>query len=63
VNDLEAELRALCTRAADAEARRQAARDRGDHHAEATLEEELRRLWRRHAEVEMSGSSTKGTQT
>jgi hypothetical protein len=59
VNDLEAELRALCTRAADAEARRQAARDRGDHHAEAALEEELRRLWRRHAAVETSIGCTK----
>jgi hypothetical protein len=63
VTDVEAELRALCTRAAEAEARRQAARDRGDHHAEAALEEELRRLWRRHAEIENSGSGTKGMQS
>lgn len=52
MNDRAAELRAILTRAADAEARRQAARDRGDGPAEAALEEELRRLWRRHAEIE-----------
>jgi hypothetical protein len=44
--------RALLTKAAEAEARRQAARQRGDAEAERQAEDELRQLWREHAELE-----------
>lgn len=49
-----AELRAILTRAADAEASRQrAVRDR-DHLRVAALEAELRELYRQHAEIEVT---------
>jgi hypothetical protein len=43
---------ALLVRAATAEARRQAARQRGDVEAERAAENELRELWRAHADLE-----------
>lgn len=46
------ELKALEVRAADAEARRQAARARGDERAERAAEDELRRLWRAYTDLE-----------
>lgn len=50
------ELRALLTRAADAECSRQrAVRDR-DHSRQAALEHELAALWQRHAELEAKSS-------
>jgi hypothetical protein len=50
----EAELReqALLVRASTAEAARQAARQRGDVEAERAAENELRELWRAHADLE-----------
>jgi hypothetical protein len=45
------ERRAILTRAADQEARRQAARERGDLIAMADAERELARLWRRFGEL------------
>ena len=50
--DLEAELRALLTRAADVEAKRQAAHLHADWPQVARLENELRRLWSRHDQLE-----------
>ena len=50
----ESELRAILTRAATVEAERQRARDRQDWPAESAAECELRRLWRRHAELEQT---------
>ena len=50
--DHRAELQALLVRAADQEVRRQAARQRGDRDAEQAAEDEIRALWRRHAEIE-----------
>ena len=52
MRDTDSELRAILTRAATVEAERQRARDRGDSPAEAAAEHELRRLWRRHSELE-----------
>lgn len=52
MTDRDAELRALLTRAADAEARRQAAHAEKDWPKLAQCEAELRRLWARHAEIE-----------
>ena len=52
MSDTDAELRAVLTRAAAVEAERQRARDRQDWPAEAAAEHELRRLWRRHSELE-----------
>lgn len=46
------QLRALLVRAATAEAARQAAVQRGDLAAARALEDELRRLWARHADLE-----------
>jgi hypothetical protein len=43
---------ALLVRAATAEAARQAARQRGDADAELAAENELRALWRAHADLE-----------
>jgi hypothetical protein len=43
---------ALLVRAAEQEARRQAARMRGDTAAERAAENELRELWRAHADLE-----------
>jgi hypothetical protein len=45
-------LRALLTRAADAEASRQRAVKDGDQVRVAALEAELRELWRQHADLE-----------
>lgn len=45
------ERRALLTRAAEQEARRQAARERGEVAAMADAERELRRLWSRFVEL------------
>lgn len=45
-------LRAILTRAADAEASRQRAVRDGDRPRVETLEAELRQLWRQHAELE-----------
>lgn len=47
-----AELQALLVRAAIAEAARQDARKRGDTVAERALEDEIRQLWARHADLE-----------
>ena len=52
MNDADAEMRALLTRAADAEARRQAAHHAQDWPTLAQCEAELRRLWSRHSELE-----------
>jgi hypothetical protein len=53
VNDAtRTELRALLTRAAVLEARRQAALGRGDTCAEQAAERELAEIWRRHSELE-----------
>lgn len=46
------ELRALLTRAAEVEARRQRARDSRDAAATDALEAELRELWRAYVELE-----------
>jgi hypothetical protein len=43
---------ALLVRAAEQEARRQAARQRGDTDTERAAENELRELWRAHADLE-----------
>jgi hypothetical protein len=51
-DDQRSELRAILTRAATCEAQRQAAREQRDWPSVAALEDELRRLWRRHAELE-----------
>jgi hypothetical protein len=48
----ENELQALLTRAAEQEARRQAARERGDTQAVWAAERELQKLWRRYGELE-----------
>ena len=48
----EQELRALLTRAAEAEASRQAAKERGDTMARWIAERELQRLWRRYGQLE-----------
>jgi len=52
MTDAATEMRALLTRAADLEARRQAAQRRGDEPAERMAEDELRALWRRYTELE-----------
>ena len=52
MDSIDSELRAILTRAATVEAERQRARDRGDSRAEAAAEHELRRLWRRHSDIE-----------
>jgi len=49
-----AELRALLTMAAEWEARRLSAVQRRDWPDVARCEAELRRLWRRHAEIELA---------
>ena len=48
----EIELRALLVRAAEQEARRQAARERGDYPAQYEYERELAKLWRRYGVLE-----------
>lgn len=52
MTDREAEMRSLCTRAADHEARRQAALQRGDWQAVQEHETELSRLWSRYCDLE-----------
>ena len=52
MSDRAAELRAVLTRASDVEGKRQAARQRDDAEAVAALENELRKLWARHADLE-----------
>lgn len=47
-----AEACALLTRAADLEARRQSALKKGDDAVVVAIENELRELWRRHADLE-----------
>ena len=54
--DREAELRAICTRAADIEARRQDAQAAKDWPRVAGLERELAALWRRHADLERASA-------
>ena len=51
-DDARAEKQALCTRAAEQEAKRQAALQRGDWFTQHECERELRALWRRHSELE-----------
>ena len=51
-DDTRARLRAILTRAADAEASRQQAERDGDRVRLAALEAELRQLWREHADLE-----------
>jgi len=46
------ELRAVLTRAAQAESRRQEAERSGDQRARDAALDELRELWRRHADLE-----------
>jgi hypothetical protein len=58
VSLLEAKLRATLTMAACVEARRQAARERGDELAERAADDELRRLWRLHGEIERELAET-----
>lgn len=50
----QAEMQALLTRAAEVEARRQLARDRGDELAMRQHEDELRRLWARYVALDRS---------
>lgn len=57
MTDLRAEMQALLTRAADHEARRQAARDRGDELAIRQHEDELRRLWARYVALDHSSDN------
>jgi hypothetical protein len=52
---IRSEMRAVLTRASDVEARRLAAKDRGDWPAVAQCERELSALWRRHADLECAG--------
>jgi hypothetical protein len=47
-----AEMQALCTRAAEQEARRQAAAARGDRDATREAELEISRLWARYLDLE-----------
>jgi hypothetical protein len=51
------ELAAILGSAAVTEERRQAARSRGDNLAEHALEEDLRALWRRQAELEREAAA------
>ena len=46
------EIRAVLTRAAQAEARRQSAERKGDERTADAARDELRELWRRHSELE-----------
>ena len=52
MTDRDAEQRAICTRAADWEARRQAAVKRGDRQAADRAEAEIARLWARYYDLE-----------
>ena len=45
-------VRAILTRAAEAEGRRQSAKSRGDVQAERDAEAELRKLWAAHSELD-----------
>ena len=51
-DDTRARLRAILTRAADAEAARQQAERAGDRVRTEAFEAELRQLWREHADLE-----------
>ena len=62
VTDLRAEMQALLTRAADMEARRQLARDRGDELAMRQHESELRRLWARYTALDRSNDTQQPTE-
>lgn len=50
-------VRAILTRAADAEAARQRALQDGDRERAAAYESELRKLWRQHADLEASAGA------
>jgi len=50
-DEIARELHALLVRASITEAARQAAKARGDTRAETALADELRQLWRQHAEL------------
>ena len=52
MTDNEIELRALLTRAAEQEARRQSAREAGDQWGQYQAERELAALWRRYGQLE-----------
>ena len=52
MTDSQHELKALLVRAADTEAKRQAALTRGDRYQASMLEREMQRLWARHYELE-----------
>ena len=52
------EIRAVLTRAALAESRRQAAERAGDDRARDAALDELRQLWRRHGELEGAACAT-----
>ena len=52
MTDRESELRAILTKAADVELKRQAARDAFNVEHERRLADELRRLWSRYAALE-----------
>lgn len=51
-DDSKAEMQALCTRAAEQEARRQSAAARGDCDTAQAAERELSRLWARYLQLE-----------
>jgi hypothetical protein len=57
MTDRDSELRTILTRAATIEASRQRARERRDWPRVAQLESELRKLWRRHSELEREGQA------
>jgi hypothetical protein len=57
MTDLRSEMQALLVRAADQEARRQAAADRGDAMALREHEAELRRLWARYVALDCQTDS------
>ena len=54
MNDQVTEMKAILVRAADTEARRQAARARGDEQTMRLHEFELRRLWQRYMTLDRS---------
>lgn len=57
MTEREAEMQALCTRAATEEARRQQALERGDRQAAADAEIELSRLWSRYVDLGRQGEA------
>lgn len=62
MTDLRAEMQALLVRAADHEARRQLARDRGDELTMRQHEHELRRLWARYTALDRSTDTQQPTE-